>query len=67
MKDKHLVLFLIKHERGNGLTLVGMRPSLPMSADGSTADAEVIGGAGDSSEGGRHCITVMREECNRRG
>ena len=34
MRTKDSILLLIEHERSNGLTLVGMDPSLSMNADG---------------------------------
>ena len=52
----YVVFLLIEHKRSNGLTLIGMGPSLSTNADGSIANAEMVNSAGDSMEGGRHLM-----------
>ena len=49
------VFLLVKHKRGNGLTLIGVGPGLSINVDGSTANAKVVSGTRDSMERGRHC------------
>ena len=49
-----MVLLLVEHEGSNGLTLIGMGPSLSTNADSSAANAETVGGARDGVEGRRH-------------
>ena len=48
------VFFFIKYEGGDDLTSIGVRPSLSMNADGSTANAEVVDSAGNGVRRGRH-------------
>ena len=53
--NTYATLLFIIHEGGDGPTLVGMGPSLPINTDSSMANAEMVGGAWDSVEGRRHC------------
>ena len=53
--ETYTILLFIEHEGSNGSTLIGVRPGLPMNADGSTANTEVVGGTWDGAERGRHC------------
>ena len=57
--DTYLVFLLIKHEWGNGPTLVGMGPGLSADTDGRTANTKMVNGAGDSMRRRRHCVEVM--------
>ena len=53
-KGTYMVFFLIEHEGGDSPTLVSSSPSLASNTDSSTADAEMVGGAGNGMEGRRH-------------
>ena len=48
------VFLFIEHKGGDGLTLVSMGPGLSTNMDSRTADAKMVGGARDSTEGRRH-------------
>ena len=54
-----MVFLFIKHEGSDGPTLIGVGPGLATNTDSGTTDAEVIGGARNSSERRRHCVAVM--------
>ena len=58
----YTVFFFIEHEGSDGLTLVGMDPSLSSNTDSSTANAKLVGSARDGVEGRRHCVKDMMEE-----
>ena len=53
--ETYMILLFVEHEGSNGSTLIGARPGLPMNADGSMANTEVVGGTWDGAERGRHC------------
>ena len=50
------VFLLIIHERSNGPTLVGTGSGLSTNTNSSTANAEMVSGARDSTEGRRHLV-----------
>ena len=52
----YAVLLLVVHEGSNGLTLIGTGPSLSTNADGSMANAKMIGSTGNSVERRRHLV-----------
>ena len=60
-KRTYSVFLLIKHKGSNGPTLIGVGPGLSTDVDSSTANAEVVGGAGDSVERRRYCKEVVME------
>ena len=53
-KGTYTVFFSIKHEGGDGPTLISSSPSLASNTDSSMANAEMVGGARDGVEGRRH-------------
>ena len=55
----YTVSFLIEHEGSNGLTGVGMSTGLTTNMNGSSADAELVLSARDSTRRGRHLIGVV--------
>ena len=58
-KGTYSVFLFIEHEGGDGLSLVGTRPSLSTNMDSSMANAEVIGGSQNGVEGRRHLMRVV--------
>ena len=52
----YTIFLLVVHEGSNGPPLIGTGPGLSMNADGSTANAEVVGGTRNGAEGRRHLI-----------
>ena len=52
--DTHSVLLLVEHEGSNGPTGVSTITGLTMNMDGSTANAVLVLGAGDSARRRRH-------------
>ena len=51
-----MVLLLIVHEGGNGLTLIGTGSSLSMNVDSGMPNAEMVDSTGNGVERRRHLI-----------
>ena len=61
------VLFFVEHKGSDGPTLIGAVSSLSTNADGSTANAQMVDSARNSTGRGRHCVEVMKVGNNQSG
>ena len=59
LRRTYAVLFLVEHERGNGLTGIGTVAGLTVNMNGSSANTELVLSARDGTRRRRHLIVVM--------